>query len=135
MLIDNNNINTILFDTTCVMASTLATSPTALDCTESPCFVTEIDTSSRWTGGVSTYFSAGGYSGFGLLYSQYNQTLTSNDTTSLNFTTNVLAVENIETDSWLYNTTNNGSLGFGNSSAWMFGANNTWSIEVGPVAN
>lgn len=72
MLIDNNNIDTILFDTTCVMASTLATSPTALNCTESPCFVTEIDSSSIWTDGVTTSGSAGGYSGSGLLYSQYN---------------------------------------------------------------
>jgi len=67
MLIDNNNINTILYDTTCVMAATLATSSTSLNCTASPCFVTEID-SSIWTGGVATSGSAGGYSGSGLLY-------------------------------------------------------------------
>jgi len=45
-------------------------------------------------------------------------------------------VNNIATDSWLYNVTNNGALGFGNSiNGWMFGEDNLWSIEVGPVAN
>ena len=134
MLIDNNNMSTILYDTTCVMASTLATNPTALNCTESPCFITEIDTS-LWLGGVTSSGSAGGYSGSGLLYSE-PQTLTATDTTNQTFATNVLVVNNIDSDYWLYNVANNGSLGFGNSlSGWMFGETNLWSIEVGPVAN
>ena len=119
MLIDNNNINTILYDTTCVMASTLATSPTSLNCTDSPCFLTEVDTSA-WLGGMTSSGSAGGYSGSGLLYSE-PQTLSATNSTSVNVTTNILAVNNIATDSWLYNVSNNGALGFANSqSGWMF---------------
>ena len=119
MLIDNNNMNTILYDTTCVMASTLATSPTSLNCTDSPCFLTEVDTSA-WLLGVTSSGSAGGYSGSGLLYSE-PQTLTATNSTSVNVTTNILAVNNIATDSWLYNVSNNGALGFANSqSGWMF---------------
>ena len=114
MLIDNNNMNTILYDTTCVMASTLATSPTSLNCTDSPCFLTEVDTSA-WLGGVASSGSAGGYSGSGLLYSE-NQSLINNEY----FPTNVLVVNNITTDSWLYNVSNNGALGFANSqSGWL----------------
>ena len=97
MLIDNNNMNTILYDTTCVMASTLATSPTSLNCTDSPCFLTEVDTSA-WLGGVPSSGSAGGYSGSGLLYSE-NQSLINNEY----FPTNVLVVNIIVADYVLYN--------------------------------